>query len=194
MNKTTKLPNEKIIAVSDLIKNGYTYYEIKKLINQKKLFKLNSRYVKNLTIDNEVSQWDYASAYAPNGIVCLMSAAVLYQLTTSQLYTIEIAIEESSKIKSLPEWPPLEIRYFNKVRYKTGISEIIVDGSFIQIYDIEKTVVDIISFRNKIGIEETKEILKNYLGRPERNVNKLMRYSKILKCNKVLETYLEVLL
>lgn len=168
MNKTIELPNEKIIAVSDLIKNGYTYYEIKKLINQKKIFKLNSRYVKNLTIDNEVSQWDYASAYAPNGIVCLMSAAVLYQLTTSQLYTIEIAIEESSKI--------------------------IVDGSFIQIYDIEKTVVDIISFRNKIGIEETKEILKNYLGRPERNVNKLMRYSKILKCNKVLETYLEVLL
>jgi hypothetical protein len=160
MNKTMKLPNEKIIAVSDLIKRGYTYYEIKKLISQKKLFKLNSRYVKNLMIDNEVSQWDYVNSYAPNGIVCLMSAAVLYQLTTSQLYTIEIG----------------------------------VDGSLIQIYDIEKTVVDIISFRNKIGIEETKEILKNYLGRPERNVNKLMRYSKILKCNKVLETYLEVLL
>ena len=146
----------KIVAISNLINNGFTYYEIKKLINQKKPFKLNSRYIKNITIENEVSQWDYVCAYAPNGIVCLMSAANLYQLTTSQFYTIEIAIEVSSKIKSLPEWPTIEIRYFNKNRYKTGISEINIDGSLMQIYDIEKTVVDIISFRNKIGIDESK--------------------------------------
>ena len=28
-----------------------------------------------------------------------------------------------------------------------------------QIYDIEKTVVDIVFYREKVGIEETKEIL-----------------------------------
>ena len=32
-----------------------------------------------------------------------------------------------------------------------------------KIYDIEKTVVDIVFFREKIGIEETKEVLVNYL-------------------------------
>lgn len=62
------------------------------------------------------------------------------------------------------------------------------------IYEIEKTVVDIICFREKIGIEETKEILKNYLDKKERNINLLLRYAKVLKCESVLRKYLEVLL
>ena len=35
---------------------------------------------------------------------------------------------------------------------------------------LEKTVVDILYYRNKIGIEETREILKNYLSRTDRNL------------------------
>ncbi|MDA3847510.1 MAG: hypothetical protein PF505_13385, partial [Vallitaleaceae bacterium] len=63
-----------------------------------------------------------------------------------------------------------------------------------QIFDIEKTVIDIIYYRNKIGIEETKEILTNYLLKPNRNINQLIRYSKQLKCYDILDTYLEVLI
>ena len=62
------------------------------------------------------------------------------------------------------------------------------------VYDKEKTVADILSYRNKIGIEETKEIITNYLSLPDRNLNQLHRYAEILGCNKILSTYLEVLL
>ncbi len=61
------------------------------------------------------------------------------------------------------------------------------------IYDMEKTVVDIISYREKIGIEETKEVLINYLSKKDRNINKLMVYAKILGQEQILKTYLEVL-
>ena len=63
-----------------------------------------------------------------------------------------------------------------------------------KIYDIEKTVVDIVYYRNKIGIEETKEILMNYLNRNDRDINKLYRYAEQLKCSDILRTYLEVLI
>jgi len=62
-----------------------------------------------------------------------------------------------------------------------------------KIYDIEKTVVDVVSNRNKVGIEETKEILTNYLARQDRNINKLYRYAEKLSCLKILKIYLEVL-
>jgi len=62
-----------------------------------------------------------------------------------------------------------------------------------QIYDIEKTVIDIIYYRNKVGIEETKEILINYLKREDRDINKLYSYGEKLKCSEILRTYLEVL-
>ena len=61
-------------------------------------------------------------------------------------------------------------------------------------YNIEKTVIDIIYYRNKIGIEETKEILTKYLQKHERNINQLIRYSEMLKCYDVLKMYLEVLI
>ena len=64
----------------------------------------------------------------------------------------------------------------------------------VKMYDLEKTVADILYYRNKVGIEETKEALKNYLSRNDRNLNKLHRYADLLGCKAILGTYLEVLL
>lgn len=49
----------------------------------------------------------------------------------------------------------------------TGVQEIRDGGNVFHIFDIEKTVMDIIYYRNKVGIEETSEVLKNILK--ERN-------------------------
>ena len=65
--------------------------------------------------------------------------------------------------------------------------------TFDRIYDIEKTVVDIVFYREKIGIEETKEVLTTYLNRSDRNLNRLIRYAELLKCGDVMKKYLEVL-
>ena len=76
----------------------------------------------------------------------------------------------------------------------TGVNEIKDGANFFHIFDIEKTVVDIIYYRNKVGIEETAEVLKNYLKRGDRQIDKLYAYAKSLRCEKTLRTYLEVLL
>ena len=62
------------------------------------------------------------------------------------------------------------------------------------IFDIEKTVADIIYYRNKVGMEETSEILKKYLGRKGRQIDRLYEYAKKLRCEKTIRTYLEVLI
>jgi hypothetical protein len=53
--------------------------------------------------------------------------------------------------------------------------------------------VDIVFYREKIGIEETKEVLITYLRRSDRNLNRLIRYAERLKCGDVMKMYLEVL-
>jgi hypothetical protein len=53
--------------------------------------------------------------------------------------------------------------------------------------------VDIVFYREKIGIEETKEVLTTYLHRSDRNLNRLIRYAELLKCGDVMKQYLEVL-
>ena len=74
-----------------------------------------------------------------------------------------------------------------------GVTEIRDGENSFHIFGIEKTVVDIIYYRNKIGIEETSEVLKNYLKRKDRQIDRLYAYAKQLRCEKVVRTYLEVL-
>lgn len=62
------------------------------------------------------------------------------------------------------------------------------------IFNMEKTVVDIISYRNQVGIEETAEILKKYLSKKNKNINLLCEYAQKLHSAQVLRRYLEVLL
>lgn len=97
-------------------------------------------------------------AYAPMGVVCLMSAAVFYNLSTYRPDAIDVAVSKKKNVSTLPDWPAFNLYYFEKDRFQIGV-QIIKEGSNqFQIYDIEKTVVDIVYYRNKIGIEETKEI------------------------------------
>ena len=61
------------------------------------------------------------------------------------------------------------------------------------IFDIEKTVIDIIYYRNKVGIAETSEVLRSYLKRKDRQIDRLYTYAKMLRCESIVRTYLEVL-
>ena len=123
-----------------------------------------------------------------------MTAARFYELTTYLPDSVDVAIERTMKIYTLPDWPSLNIWYFPKLRYEKGLTTINDGTGDYRMYDVEKTVVDVLYYRNKIGIEETKEILKNYLNRNDRDLVRLHRYAQELGCGKILRTYLEVLL
>lgn len=123
-----------------------------------------------------------------------MSAATFYGLTTYIPDVVDVAVYRKTKVNELPEYPDVRLYYFSKERYELGIKEINENGNVFKIYDVEKTVVDIISYREKVGIEETKKVLRNYLKRNDRNINKIINYAEKVKCDKVLKTYLEVLL
>ena len=173
---------------------GFSYYRINQMVEQGMLTKLNKKYYENLGFDGEESDFYYVYAYVPDGVVCLLSAAVYYNLSTYRLEAIDVAIPRNGNVSTLPDWPELKVCYFTDDRYYTGI-EIIEDGkNRFRIYDIEKTVVDIVYYREKIGIEETKEVLTSYLRRSDRNLNRLIRYAEILKCGNTMKRYLEVLL
>ena len=192
---TLTLPADRhFLAVSDLLSAGFSYYKINKLVAEGKLIKLNNKMYENTAYSGEVSDFSVVSAYAPKGILCMMTAVRYYALTTYLPDSVDIAIERNMKISTMPEWPSINIWYFPEKRYNSGIVRIADAAGEYRIYDIEKTVIDILYYRNKVGIEETKEVLRNYLARPDRDLIRLRRYADTLGCKKILGTYLEVLL
>lgn len=194
MERTVALPKDKkIFSMQELKENGLSQYKVGKLVNEGKLVKLNKSHYENMEYKGEESDFYYVSAYASEGVVCLLSAAVHYNLTTYIPDAVDVAIPRKGRISIMPDWPKMNVHYYTDERYSLGISMVVEGRNGFRIYDIEKTVVDIIFYREKVGIEETKEILVNYLRRKNRNLNRLLEYSRLMKCEKTVRQYLEVL-
>ena len=190
-NVVTK--EQMIISIEELKEQGLTLYKINQLVEQGVLRKLNKKFYKNTDYQGEESDFYYAYAYVPAGVICLMSAAVYYNLTTYRPDSVDVAIERKARVTTLPDWPEVNLYYYTNDRFELGI-ETIADGkNQFRIYDIEKTVVDIVFYREKVGMEEMKEVLVNYLRRKDRNLNRLIRYAELMKCGDVMKNYLEVL-
>ena len=127
----------------------------------------------------------------PGGVLCLYSAWAYYELTTQIPTEYYVAIEKSRKIR-VPDYPPITLCFWKENIYKLGVVNALIDGYDIPIYDIEKSVCDAIRYRNKIGIDVSSEILKNYLNRKTRDIDKLMKYAKSMRVASTIKKYLEI--
>ena len=186
--------DKKFITTTELKNMGYTYYKIDKLEKVGILSRINRSTYENLEYKGDENDFFSAEAYVPNGVICLMSAARYYGLTNFLPDAVDVAIERKKKVNTLPEWPEIRIFYFSQSRMDIGVKKIYEGKNCFHIFDIEKTVVDIIYYRNKIGLEETSEVFKNYLKRRDRQIDRIYAYAKRLRCEKVVRTYLEVLI
>lgn len=181
-------------TTSELLALGFSHYKMKQLESQKIIRKINRTTYENLTYKGEENDFYYAWAYVPFGVICLMSAAKYYGLTEFLPDSIDVAVDRKKKVSTLPDWPSIHLYYFNSEKMENGCQTITVGENQFRIFDVEKTVADIIYYRNKVGIEETTEVLKNYLSRSDRDIDKLYDYAKTFHCENILRTYLEVLL
>jgi predicted transcriptional regulator of viral defense system len=194
MPSTVAIPdNQLIFSIYELREKGLSHYKINQMVEQGVLVKLNKKFYENKTFQGEELEYYYAYAYVPDGVVCLLSAAVYYNLSSYRPDAIDVAIPRKARVSTLPDWPEINVCYFTDDRFETGIETIADGNNQFRIYDIEKTVVDVVYYREKVGILETKEVLTTYLQRKNRNLNRLIRYSEMLKCGDVMKKYLEVL-
>ena len=186
--------SKKVYTRSDLQEMGYGRYAIDQMVKKGILNKITGSVFENQKYDGPELDYYFIPALISGGVICMLTAAFYYGLTTSWPHGVNVAVRKDKKIATLPKYPPIEIYHFGKDRYELGIVNVNDNGNTFKIYDIEKTVIDIIYFRNQVGIEETKEILTNYLHRRDRDLNKLYKYSIKMHCEKILRTYLEVLI
>lgn len=67
-------------------------------------------------------------------------------------------------------------------------------GHMVPIYDMERTICDLVRSRSYIEIQTFQEALKQFARRKDKNLRRLMQYAALFHVEKVLRQYLEVLL
>lgn len=172
--------------------NRSHYYQLKTMLEAEKVIQIKRGLYRHVDFAEEAS-WGEVFRIAPQSVICLFSAWRFYELSTQTPTEIHVAIPAKNKVL-LPDYPPIKLYYWHKRFYETGIIETTYNEEQITIYDIEKSVCDAIRYRNKVGIDITSEVVRNYLKRKDRNLDKLTKYAENMRIATVLNQYLNVML
>ena len=66
-------------------------------------------------------------------------------------------------------------------------------GNTVLVYDMERTLCDILRYKDKMDIQVFQYAVKEYMANGQKNLNRLMAYAKIFKIESLVRTYTEVL-
>lgn len=177
------------ITRKQVIGNRYLYYRLLESVKSGEIIRLKPGvYCMEEAMAGTMIDLD---KIVPDGVLCLYSAWAHYGLTTQIPQGYYVAIPRKQKI-TLPDYPPIFLNYWEHTIYHTGIKRERIGGYEVSIYDMEKSVCDALRYRNKIGIDVSSEILKNYLSRKERNITRLTNYAKSMRIAGILNNYLEI--
>lgn len=67
-------------------------------------------------------------------------------------------------------------------------------GRSIKIYNLERTICDIVRNRNNMDVAILNDAIKRYLNIRDKNIPLLLRYANELGVQKIMRTYVEILL
>ena len=89
------------------------------------------------------------------------------------------------------------IRVFTVKRELLGIGKTTINNSFghnIPIYDLERTICDLVRSRSRFEIQDFQTALKTYIARKDKDLNKLMEYAGLFHVDSIIRGYMEVML
>ena len=192
--KTIFEKNNGYVKTSTLLCSGIDKNSIKYLVEQNSIIRIKRGSYKWANYINEsYDEIIEVSKNVPSGVFCLFTALSYYELTTYNPYELNIAIRRATRKPVMPDYPPVKVHYFSDKNYNLGINKLTINNHEIKIYDMEKTICDIIRFRNTIGFDLVKESLKEYLKRNDRDIGKLIEYARITNIVTIIKPLLEVL-
>jgi predicted transcriptional regulator of viral defense system len=128
----------------------------------------------------------------PRGVVCLVSALAIHDLTTLIPHEIHLAISRTARYPVLDE-VPLAIYRFSQKSFTAGVSDHDLGGTSVRVFDAEKSITDCFKYRNKIGLDVTLEALSLYRRRPGASMQRILEYARINRVENPMRPYLEAL-
>lgn len=173
-----------------LKEKGVSYYHINQLLEAAQIIKIKQGLYK--WADFETDELVEVAHIVPKGVLCLFTACNYYELTTFVSSEYHVAIPDEHKIV-LPDYPPIKLYYWNTIPYNLGITTVLLNEKPVKIYNIEKTVCDVVRHRNKVGFDIVKEVFKNYLQKKNRNLSQLNIYAKALNIHNIIHEFINIL-
>ena len=125
------------------------------------------------------------------GIFSHNTALYFYHLTDRTPLKYDLTFKNNIRVNDEIIAP----HYIKENKYEIGLTEMkLPDGTTIKLYDMERTIIDILRDRNKIDLQIFNTAMNEYVKKKDKNLIKLSKYAKEFKMENILKNYMEVLL
>lgn len=182
------------ITTKELVNNNINKKFLTNLVKNEKLIRLSRGYYGLPTYIQD----DYyiLLSKSQNAVFSMSTALYLHGLSERipLVYNITLPYGYSG---ALQKEKNVLLNFVKKELLNLGVVEVESPfGMKIKVYDIERTICDIIKHKNKMDAEIFSKALKFYAKRKDKNINinKLMRYAKKMNIEKKVAEYMEVVL
>lgn len=181
-----------IITRKFLAENGFRSEGIRALVEAGKLIKI--RHGLYQTSESVIDEYHEFQQRYSKGIYSYATALYFHGLSNRIPNIISYTLPNdynASRIRT-----NLNIKYhFVKREYiNVGVMELVSpQGDLIKVYDVERTICDIIKKKHKIDAQIYSDAIRLYFGGSNLNVRKIMKYAKIFKIEGEILRYMEIL-
>lgn len=180
------------ITAKEVKQKNINNYYLSALVNEKKLIRISRGYY--TTPNGFVDNFYILMTKCKKAIFSDATALYFYDLSDRNplIYDITVPYGYGNCYKNVKN---VTLHFVKMENLNLGATEIESPfGMKIRVYDIERTICDIIKNKNKMDIEIFTKALQRYSRSKNKDLNKLMRYAKKLKVDKKVREYMEVLL
>lgn len=122
------------------------------------------------------------------------TALYLHDLTDRDPIRLSVTIPYGYNATHLRD-EGIKVHSVKKELHLMGVSDgETVFGRLVKTYDRERTICDIVRNRNNMDVALLNDAMKRYVDLKEKNIPLLLRYAKELGVQKIIKSYMEILL
>lgn len=133
-----------------------------------------------------------ASAVAPRGVICLLSALSFHEIGTQLPAAVWIAIERGSRTPKLPDLRLQVVRY-SGAAFREGIEIHRIEGQRVRVYSVAKTIADLFKARNRVGVDVAIDALREAWRDRRFTITELDRAARACRVERVMRPYVEAI-
>jgi predicted transcriptional regulator of viral defense system len=190
------IQRRKTVTSAELSRLGLSrpslYRVLAALVDEGRLVRVTRGRYQVAEAHDAADSWVTVQHQYPKGVLCLLSALLLHELTTQSPRDVWLALPKSAWRKPV-SYPPMRLVHFSGKSFTAGIETKVRTGGTVRVYSVAKTVADCFKFRNQVGLDVAMEALREGWRHKRFTLQELNAMAKVCRVQAVMRPYVEAM-
>ena len=184
--------NNGYLTTADVVAAGYSKTYLAEYIRQRNM----ERVAQGVYMSSDVwlDEMYIIHLRNKNAVFSHESALYMHNLIDSEPTAVMLTVPKGYNAKHLKErecrvyYVPTDIFEMGRIEKETNF------GNKVYVYDMDRTICDIIRYKDKLEIQTFQTALREYMRSKDKNIHNLMKYAEKMKISDKVRVYTEVML